>query len=70
MGSVEEIRNELKGKTGMEESVENDLFDSIAEIEKKDGVIAPLPKKDYLLAIACGILFGVTIVVFQAFLYL
>lgn len=48
---IEEIRTQLKGKTGMSAEIEEDLFVRIAEIEEKGSIVPAMTKADLLIGI-------------------
>lgn len=66
MTNIEEIRKELKGRTGMMADHEEDLLERIAVIEESDGVVAPLEKADWGLVIFCILVMGIAPVIWYA----
>lgn len=51
-GSVENVREELEGKTGFDKDIEDTLIERVAEIEENDGVVPGLNKADWIVMTA------------------
>ena len=62
LGNIEEIRNQLTGKTELLPEFEEALIEKIARIEAEGGAGAPLTKLDRLL-IAALTIFSIVITV-------
>jgi hypothetical protein len=71
MDVVADIKNELKGRTGLKEEFEEDLFRRIAQVEsdlENHGSIVPTLKKQDFYAAVILILAGVGTIIVSAFI--
>lgn len=60
---IDEIRQQLSGKTGMSPEIEEDLFTRIAEIEESPSIVPPMTKADLYVGIIIAIVSGILPVV-------
>lgn len=71
MGEVANIKEELKGRTGLKEDFEEDLFQRIAQVEsdiENCGSIVPTLKKQDFYAAVILVLAGIATVIISAFI--
>ncbi len=71
MGEVANIKEELKGRTGLKEDFEEDLFQRIAQVEsdiENYGSIVPTLKKQDFYAAVILVLAGIATVIISAFI--
>lgn len=71
MSNLNEIKEELQGRTGLESEFEEDLFQRIDQVEddiKDHGSIVPTLKKVDFYAAVTLIILGIATVVISAFI--
>lgn len=56
---IDEIRQQLTGRTGMSREIEEDLFTRIAEIEDASGIVPSMTKADLYVGIIVAAVFGI-----------
>ncbi|MCQ4635198.1 hypothetical protein NE619_00430 [Anaerovorax odorimutans] len=70
MASHEEVYKELKGRTGLNPDIEDELCRRISVIENSDGEIVPhLTKGDWIATWALIIVAGIIPILVEAFRY-
>jgi hypothetical protein len=60
------IPNDLKNKTGLNETYENELIQRIDEIEKQGSVVAPLTQVDWIITAVLFLFVGIAPVIYYA----
>lgn len=69
MVQFEEVYEELKGRTGTDPDIEQELCRRVAEIESEDGVVESLQKIDWIMVVILIILGTIVPIIYYAAKY-
>lgn len=69
MDNLQQVREELKGRTNFDKEHEGELFENISAIEVDGTGIEPLGKSDWILAALFAICMGLAPVAYYAIKY-